>query len=520
MRPVPVPARRSGLAGRTAAALATAFLFLAGTAPGAAAEPDPSGVVAGTVTDDDGGRVVAAEVRLLLAPADRAFRGGTYLDPDDLELRRSTTTDADGAFRFADVPETGDSLRPYLLHVRHDGLQGAFHWMTETNIRSNVSAVRPTPPADGVRWDVELRRLALVLRGRATDPQGRPLAGVAITASDGPFWQPADPLERTTTDADGRFALVAPRTPQVVRATRDDRLPTWTDPGGAPHTALSAVFAGGVGTTAGGTVDGVDIVLEARPDRSCWAGAPRWVGRRTVAWIAAPADDGEPTLPPRNADRCAGALAPRDVPAPEGHDEIFWDRPPGVPELHIAQLTSGPREGAMVVAEGPSAEEQARALQGELARQMLMPWLDALLRGEPVPGFPPVVLPVGPNETPVATTRGGPVGATPQRVTVPARAVVRRGRLGLRVRCATAGPCAGTVRLVATRGRATRRRTVTLARGSLRSTRRARTLRLRLTAGGRSLLRRERTVRATATWTTRAGKTARRVGRVRLRVAG
>ncbi len=174
--------------------------------------------VTGRVLDPDGKPVVDATVAPALTGSGNSLTGDT---------RFSVTTDKDGRFTSV-LPASG--IREYNL-VAHDGKYG--QWRTWAN---GVLPPFRTKPGEAVR-DLELRltRPATV-RGRVTDPDGRPVPGREVRASA------ADRLENryydptVMTAADGSYELRCIRPgKQFIQVA-----PFWLDarqsPEGTSHT--------------------------------------------------------------------------------------------------------------------------------------------------------------------------------------------------------------------------------------------------------------------------------------------
>lgn len=209
--------------------------------------------VSGRVTDTDGNPL--GDVCVQPLPDDRS---NSYR----FDLR-STRTDADGRYRLDRLPS-----HPFTVRVLGCSRSLPTTYAPGTG-DPNAAAVH-TPPAEAELAGVDVRvPLPAVLRGVVRDTDGRPLARQCVeqrTTDD------SRGLERTTTDADGRWALpgLAPGTygVRVEDCERGLHLPRWHDgaawvdaPGGGvplragEDRALPDVALPPAGAVAGSVVD-------------------------------------------------------------------------------------------------------------------------------------------------------------------------------------------------------------------------------------------------------------------------
>lgn len=162
----------------------------------------------------------------------------------------------------------------------------------------------------------------------------------------------------------------------------------------------------------------------------------------------------------------------------------------------------------------PIAVDRRSARQNELETwiaqngDLIRAWIDSGLA-------PPAERPTGyPPGHPLHVPVAGPlVAALRPALALPAGVSVPRDRFAVRTRCSVARPCAaGVLTATAARGRAVR-----VARGRLTRSTRARAVSLRLTSGGRRLLRTRRTLPVRIRWTAPGAKRAVPLGTLRLR---
>ncbi len=146
-------------------------------------------LITGTVTDTDGNPVGGALVL-------------TYNDDN----QRSSITADDGRFAVRCVP---GSVSLYLSKLPRG-------YARAKDSSKGLTAVAGEDLPD-VRLVVER---GVMLRGRATDPEGRPVAAAKVTSASGRI-----PIAETTTDAEGKFVLadVSPSRSLVVKIIHRER---------------------------------------------------------------------------------------------------------------------------------------------------------------------------------------------------------------------------------------------------------------------------------------------------------
>jgi hypothetical protein len=380
-----------------------------------------------------------------------------------------TRTDADARYRFAGLPSRGD----YRLRFSAPGHETTyFH-----NPYGDPWDTPGTPIRIGEHRTIDfgLHRRNSTIRGRVTDPAGRPLAGVDVLEAPpapvvgaGPY---AYPEYRTSTDADGRFEMLVPARSLRLLAERPDLVRRWWPGVLHPHATMDVL------RVPDGQARSVDFRLEPRPARSCWAAGG--------FWIAGTTDTPAPSFPPDAGDSCTGALAP---PGP----------------LRVANV-------------GPHLVGGQRMDLIEMMEATMLPQQDGRT--------PPRVRLVG---QPAPASGAAGTGAAPPRPSAPAgrpvvpatltgstRLAVRGGRFVARATCPRGASCSGELRATVRRVVRRRAQTVTVARRTVRAGTGRRTVELRLNATGRRLLRAAHgPLRATIRWSVPGG--SRTVRSVRL----
>jgi hypothetical protein len=126
---------------------------------------EPSGAIFGRVTEPSGKPIAGAKISFT-SPAELVTEI-TPMPPTPCESPTETTSDAEGRYRFEPLPLSGwQGLR--VLAEGHD-----------------ISRVEPfeVGSRQGTPVDVVLEPTAL-LSGRVLDPDGRPVAGASVWASD------------------------------------------------------------------------------------------------------------------------------------------------------------------------------------------------------------------------------------------------------------------------------------------------------------------------------------------------
>ncbi len=174
------------------------------------------------------------------------------------------------------------------LYVRTDG-EGRFRLVVPATRRGNIEvaaagylpkkAKLPGPALAGREWTFALERAAS-LGGSVVSPEGRPLAGAAVTAvrvsaaGERPF-DPSDPVaDRAAADSRGRFELrfLRPEESYEIRAAREGAFPamqrvTVTDPSAAAPRGIKLVLSparavsGTIQDPEGNPVAGAEVVL-------------------------------------------------------------------------------------------------------------------------------------------------------------------------------------------------------------------------------------------------------------------
>lgn len=183
--------------------------------------------------------------------------GGTVLDeksgapiPDATVTARAdfvddatARTDADGRYRFEDLPNWG-----VVLTVHKPGFR---------QVRANmIVAAEPVVSERDVEGHIILMTALAEVSGRVEDPQGRPIAGARVRVQPGGVSAFARAMEyegaSTESGADGAFTLeeVYPSTELAVRAEHADYAPGTSDvftlePGGAAGGIVIVLDAGG-----------------------------------------------------------------------------------------------------------------------------------------------------------------------------------------------------------------------------------------------------------------------------------
>jgi hypothetical protein len=140
----------------------------------AAALPLIGGSIEGRVTDNiTGAGIAGVEV--------------TFFMPPDLASPAKAVTDDSGAFRIANIPEG-----QYLPLLKKDGFV-----ITRAATMGNLVRV-----AGDIQMDLGMMRLT-TLRGRVTDPEKKPAAGITVQVQmvDSP------PGITAATDEDGAFVI-------------------------------------------------------------------------------------------------------------------------------------------------------------------------------------------------------------------------------------------------------------------------------------------------------------------------
>jgi hypothetical protein len=177
----------------------------------------PHGIaVRGSVADADTGAGVP-KVNVQYVPA-----GSTSDVNNEWSPARDSATDADGRFELFAPPGPGTvRLGAMEIHATHN-VPFSYRWR-EGRVDARYATqidVKPGTPVESVRFTVGR---GLVVRGRAVDAAGAPLAGAAVRTAgtiDG-----IQPDSNLTTDADGRFELnrLEGPGPITIRVTHAER---------------------------------------------------------------------------------------------------------------------------------------------------------------------------------------------------------------------------------------------------------------------------------------------------------
>ncbi len=381
----------------------------------------------------DAGGAAIAGAAVTVTPADGSGVGGF------------AGTAADGTYTVAGLVEGAYEVEvegPYDSDYVPRSLEGTVA----------VTAGQTTPGVDAV--------LAAGGRitGTVTGPDGKAVAEAVVSALP-----PAGGAARTVvTGSDGSYALTGVavgghRVRFVSPEAQDLATEYFTD-------RVAAALADEVAVTAGTTTRDVDARLEA--------------GGRIAGTVTDPAGNPVPGARVKILDAAGNEIAATDTAA----DGTYA----------LRGLRAGTYRVRFEAAGFTAVEVPVTVVAGETTRGV-----DGRLAAPAGGGGGGTVPGPGPGPGPGAGA-GPPTPKPLARLLAPSSLKVRAGRVGMRIRCSGAGRCAGTVRLLITRavrGRTTRQ---TIARGRLDvAAGGTQTVRLRLTAAGRRLVRRKARTRVT-----------------------
>ncbi len=158
---------------------------------------EPGTTVGGRVLDEQGKPIAGAKVDVSLEKAHKDPRGGGRFDyvPWLASYTRAVTTDHDGRWQIDNLPDiTAGEL---LLIVTHPDFI--------SSRRADRDAVVPTKIMREGKSTLTLKS-GVVVQGRVTDPDGRPVKDATIISGDDPI---CSVQSKCATDAVGKYRLVA-----------------------------------------------------------------------------------------------------------------------------------------------------------------------------------------------------------------------------------------------------------------------------------------------------------------------